>query len=291
MKVFLFLMVLLSVSSCTDEVGINQTGRNNTPPIKDKIIKQSAIVKDTIFEIKYMGQSYKTIIQVPKQTRIKGNLIALHGWNLPATDWCSKTSLCDKALKLGYIIIFPDLCKSIYTEKIYQGTRQDWKIYPTRKWFEDTLIKFIQINFKLLLPDQNNYILGLSTGARGVALLCLDNINLFKKAAALSGDYDQTKLKEDKLYNGFYGSYTKHREIWIGSENIVCRSKEFNTAIYLGHGKKDKVVPYSQTVNFYDSLKKYHPNLQINLHIDEKAEHNYKFWDSEVDNVLMFFSK
>ena len=29
----------------------------------------------------------------------------------------------------------------------------------------------------------------------------------------------------------------------FGSENIVSNVKEFNTPIYLGHGRKDKVVP------------------------------------------------
>ena len=47
----------------------------------------------------------------------------------------------------------------------------------------------------------------------------------------------------------------------------------------------------NQTIEFCDSLKKYKPNLQIQLHIDENAEHNYIYWNSEVDNVLNFFLK
>ena len=246
---------------------------------------------DTVFELKYNNTAFKTIIKVPvTNTTIKGIIIALPGWNFPADGWCNNTKLCNTALKQGFVIILPGMGESIYAEKIYKETRKDWSIYPTRKWVEDTLIKYIQSNFKLLLPSQNNYLLGLSTGARGVALLCIDCKNLFKKAAALSGDYDPTKLKADNLYNGFYGSYNEHKERWIGSENIVLSVKEFNTPIYLGHGRKDKVVPCTQTIEFCDSLKKYKHNLQVKLHIDENAEHNYKYWDSEVDNVLNFFS-
>ena len=213
MRLFLILFISCFFIFCKN----NDAKKQNI--IINQVINNAdtlALKKDTSFELKFNGTAFKTFIKVPvNKTSIKGIIIALPGWNFPADDWCNKSTLCEKALKQGFVIILPEMGKSIYTEKIYKETRKDWSIYPTRTWFKDSLIKYIQTKFSLLLPSQNNYLLGLSTGARGVALLCIDCENLFKKAAALSGDYDPTKLKADNLYNGFYGSYNYFKERWI----------------------------------------------------------------------------
>ncbi|MFA4852641.1 MAG: prolyl oligopeptidase family serine peptidase, partial [Bacteroidales bacterium] len=62
----------------------------------------------------------------------------------------------------------------------------------------------------------------------------------------------------------------------------------YKTPIYLAHGMLDQVVPPEQTIMFYDSLKKYHPDLKIKLNMPN-ARHDYLFWNSEVDNILKFF--
>ena len=138
------------------------------------------------------------------------------------------------------------------------------------------------------MPNQNNYIIGLSTGARGVALLCLDCKGLFKKAVAFSGDYDQSKMKKDGLCNGYYGKFDLFEDRWTGEDNIVNRVDEFNTPIYLAHGKCDSIVPFNQTKEFYKALKKHKPSLHVELNINDTAGHNYGFWNSEIDNALKF---
>jgi dipeptidyl aminopeptidase/acylaminoacyl peptidase len=65
--------------------------------------------------------------------------------------------------------------------------------------------------------------------------------------------------------------------------------KKFQTPIYLGHGKLDKVVPFQQTELFYQTIKKINPTLSIVCHIDEQAGHDYKYWDSELDSIFTFF--
>ena len=272
---------------------VNKTKKISSATLKinveKSVVKMVYKCRDTIFYLKFHGKMVQTTIKVPDSGVVKGVIVALPGWNYPAIDWCNKTLLCEKAFKKGYVLIMPEMGKSIYTENIYKETRKDWAVYPTRKWVEDSLIAYLQKNFSLLLPGENNYIMGLSTGARGVALICLDTKDLFKKAAALSGDYDQTQFIQDNLYNGYYGAYSTNKQRWIGAENIVYRVKEFNTPIYLGHGRKDKVVSCNQTIEFSDSLKKYKPNLLVKLHIDENAEHNYTYWNSEIDEILNFF--
>ena len=108
---------------------------------------------------------------------------------------------------------------------------------PPGNGFIEALIPYFQRQYKLLLPGQKNYLLGLSTGARGVALLSLDCPKIFVKAAGLSGDYDQTQMPNDNLMKGFYGPYTDFKDRWTGKDNAVYRFKELQVPIYLGHGE------------------------------------------------------
>ena len=232
----------------------------------------------------------KVVIRVPVKNKKKGTYLVLHGWNFPPEDWCTKTTLCKKIVESGYCIVLPDMGKSIYQERVFPVTRVDWKNTPTRRWLTDTLIPFLQKNYSLLLLNENNFIVGLSTGARGVALVALDIPALFKGAAALSGDYNQSAIPHDNLSTGFYGPYRKFKKRWDTIDNAVYRVKEFCTPIYLGHGTSDKVVPPGQTELFYDSLVKYHPQLKIRLHMP-KAGHDYIYWGSEVENILNFFNE
>lgn len=218
-----------------------------------------------------------------------GTIILLPGWNYSSMDWCTKTTFCKNAKELGYNLILVDMAKSVYSWKIYEETDKKYKKYATRQWFTDTLIPYFQSNFKLLKKGGNNYILGLSTGGRGAALICLDRPKIFKKGASLSGDFNQASIPRDQLMKGFYGGYHSFKNRWIGNDNVVYNINRFETPFYLGHGGKDKIVPKSQTQEFYDSLRSIKPNLNVIIHIDLKARHDYKYWNSEVNNVLDFF--
>jgi S-formylglutathione hydrolase FrmB len=244
---------------------------------------------DSLVKLKNGNELLNVYIKIPNQKHPIGTIVVLPGWNLPVLDWCTKTTLCQKALKQGYILIMPEMAKSVYSYELFPETRKDWLTYTTRRWFIDTLIPYFQKQYKLLLHGQKNYLLGLSTGARGVALLSLDCPEIFIKAAGLSGDYDQTQMPKDNLMTGYYGTFTSFKDRWTGRDNVVYRFKELSIPIYLGHGKADKVVPCQQTIQFADSLKKYKPNL-VTLHLDKNAGHTYGYWDSEVDHVLRYFA-
>lgn len=269
--------------------------------IQSKEIDSSAFVlpailpnisTDTSFDLKFKNYLYKTIIKVPDSSRdYKGVILALHGWNLPHTDWCDKTELCKKATEQGYIIILPEMGKSTYSNYYYPETRKDWIKYPTRKWFQDSLITYLQNEFGLLIAGQPNYILGLSTGGKGAALIALDNPDIFKAAAVLSADFDHTFFPKSGYYIGFYGQYEKFKERWIQEDNLMYSIKQYAVPTYLGHGLKDNVSPANQTVMFYDSLRRYQPDLSCTLHIDSLAKHDYPYWNSEVDPMLRFFGK
>ncbi len=220
----------------------------------------------------------------------QGNILVLPGWNFPRQDWCQKSSLCQKALARGYRLILPEMAKSMYAKQHYPETRQDWRGNPTRAWVVEEMIPFLQEEEKVMLPLQKNYVLGLSTGGRGVALLLQDLPELFLAGAALSGDFDQTLMPDDRLTIGYYGPYADFPTRWTGLDNPLQQAAKIQVPLYLGHGTEDKVVPVEQTQVFYQALRAARPQLEIVLNLPN-AGHDYQYWDSEVENMLDFLDK
>ena len=242
------------------------------------------------------GETLKTLqidgytldIRSPESGDIKGNIIVLPGWSFPKEDWCNKSQLCKKALEQGYRLILPEMGKSVYAANFYAETLKEWQKFPNKEWLTKKMIPALQKEHKILLESQKNFVLGLSTGGRGVALLALAMPKLFKAGAALSGDFDQTQMPTDNLMVGYYGTYHKFKQRWEGEDNPVKQASNWKIPLYLGHGKQDNVVPVNQTEMFYNALKKHHPTLKVKLNL-VNAAHDYAYWDSEVDNMLKFF--
>ena len=45
------------------------------------------------------------------------NLLVLPGYNFSDLEWCTKTTLCQKAAKLGFNLIFVEVKKSVYLKE------------------------------------------------------------------------------------------------------------------------------------------------------------------------------
>ncbi len=246
--------------------------------------KYLAIIKDTTLVVE--GVSVEILLPDKK---CEGYILMLPGWNFTRTDCCGKSSFCKKARKAGYCLIMPEMGKSIYSGGFFKETRQDWKKYPSRLWITNSLIPYLQQKYGYLLSGGNNHIYGISTGARGVALLALNTKNIFKSGVALSGDYDQSVMPNDNLMIGYYGTFEAFPDRWNGADNALKNAAKISIPIYLAHGKQDKMVPCSQSEKFFAEMKKQHPDGYTELHINEKAAHNYEFWDSETENAILFF--
>lgn len=240
-------------------------------------------INDTIFTI----NGHKVEIKKPVAEEI-GEMLILPGWGFSRTKWCEETQLCSLALAAGYRLVLPETFKSIYHSSVFRETRSDWKENPDRKWVIERMIPELQKHG--IFSGKENYVIGLSTGARGVALICLDMPGFFKAAGALSGDYDQTRMKDDNLMKGYYGPYEKFPERWDGVDNPFARAGEWKTPLYIAHGLDDKVVPAEQSIVFAERLKQLHPDQQIITHFPH-AGHDFKFWGSEVERVLRFFQE
>ncbi|MCX7987548.1 MAG: prolyl oligopeptidase family serine peptidase [Bacteroidales bacterium] len=227
----------------------------------------------------------------PRDNSRGKNILVLPGWNFPCDDICRKSNFCSLAIEQGYTIVLPDMKKSVYATRIYPETRPDWLQYHTRSWVTDTLIPYLQSKFQIFLFEHKNYLFGISTGGRGVALIaCFDSLKLFRAGAALSGDFDQTLMLNDNLMKGYYGSYQKFPKRWEGEDNPTKNADKIRIPIYLAHGTDDSIVPYSQSVVFYDQLKKI-SSLPHQLHIVSGAKHSYEFWSTQYSYVLTFFDQ
>lgn len=217
-----------------------------------------------------------------------GDILVLPGWDFPRTEWQKKTQLVSQARNLGYRLVFPEMKKTLYESEYFPETTLKWGPVPGAKWIKEILVPSLQ-RYGLFMPGGRNFLLGLSTGGRGVALLHLAMPDLFKGGAALSGDFDQTAMPSDNLVTAVYGAYNANRKRWTEIDNPQSGVRAWTMPIYLGHGKKDAVVPFSQTQAFFDALHEKRPDVRVQLNAPENAAHDFEYWTSEVPRVLEFF--
>lgn len=214
--------------------------------------------------------------------------MVLPGWNFPKEDWIQKTKLKTIADEKGYALILPDMKKTIYESEFFPETRMKWSPNPGLVFIKSYLIPEIQTKHHLLLVEnQKNYLLGLSTGGRGVVQISLDNPGLFSAGLAFSGDFNQEEMPKDNLMTAVYGPITEFHDRWVGKDNPTTRIEEWKMPIYLSHGILDRVVPPSQTESFCEALKKANkPNVSCNM--VKGMTHDYDFWGSELKGGFEF---
>ncbi|MEJ5363332.1 MAG: prolyl oligopeptidase family serine peptidase [Spirochaetota bacterium] len=215
------------------------------------------------------------------------NILVLPGWNFSRKRWIEETSLWQEAAKRKYNLILPEMTVTIYESQYYPETKRKWAKTPGSQWIKEICIPQLQKR-GLLLSNQFNAVMGLSTGGRGAVLTALYNKGIFKAAASLSGDFDQTRMKHDKLMTAVYGPYEYFKDRWENVDNPFAMIAEWNIPLYLGHGTMDKVTPYEQTKIYYEALKKVKPDITITFN-DCACGHDFIYWNSEVVPVLDFF--
>jgi pimeloyl-ACP methyl ester carboxylesterase len=216
-------------------------------------------------------------------------ILVLPGWNFGRTDVCMKSGFCTEALKQGYVLVLPEMLKSVYSSALFPETRIDCRRYPTLQWITDTLIPFCRNHFHIFNVGGRNFLYGISTGARGVALVAENTDSLFLAGAALSGDYDQTAMPSDRLMTGTYGPYDQFKNRWEGPDNPSLHSDRLKIPLYLAHGRHDAVVPCQQSIDFSRKIISEDPGRGHVLNLCDTCGHNYAFWNSQTEDVFAFF--
>jgi pimeloyl-ACP methyl ester carboxylesterase len=251
-----------------------------------------------IFHSSFEQQQDTTILvgSVPVDFRFpgipsRGAILVLPGWNFSRADVCNKSGFCTEATKQGYILVLPEMLKSVYSSAFFPETRADWRRYPTLRWITDTLIPFCRSRFHIFIAGERNFLYGISTGARGVALVAENTDSLFLAGAALSGDYDQTRMPSDRLMTGYFGLYDQFKNRWEGADNPSLHTDKLKIPLYLAHGMRDAVVPCEQTIDFSGKIISEDPGKGHRLQLCDTCGHNYAFWNSQTGAVFTFFKK
>jgi hypothetical protein len=232
-------------------------------------------------------------VYIPKDGKITADLLVLPGWKYSRTRWHRETDLLILADRFGYRCVFPEMNISCYESEYFRETQpwMKWSVTPGGKWIREIFLPYIRKNHGLFQPGGRNFLLGLSTGGRGVALVSLQNPGLFTAGAALSGDYNQLDLPRDNLMIGLYGLYGRFRERWSAVDNPYQAASDgkWEMPIYLGHGDSDRVVPVEQSRRFAGLLTKKYPELKMRYCEAKGQGHDFVYWNSELEGVFSFF--
>ncbi|GIV25849.1 MAG: hypothetical protein KatS3mg026_1541 [Bacteroidia bacterium] len=213
-------------------------------------------------------------------------LVLLPGWNYSRTAWCEKSSICTEALKRGYRLLLLEMGKSLYASQAFPETHPAWRRYPTLRTLLDSVFPFL-VERRWLLPGKS-YLLGLSTGGRGVVMILAHTGALFRAGAALSGDFDPHLDPRDRLLTGWYGPYSSR---WDTVDNPLRLAARIESPLFLAHGVADPVVPYQHTQRLYQLLQREKPTLPCQLHLDPQGKHDFAFWEKYARQALNFFER
>lgn len=249
-KSYFILLTGLFICACS--------GKQTSKQVTEKTMLQN---KDTTIQI---GGVDIRILTPAEGTKPAGTLLLLPGWNYSNTKWCDSTDVCSDALLKGFTVVAPNMGKSIYATEYFPETRADYRKFPTLTWL-DSALDILKSRFGLFQTPylQRNFVLGLSTGARGGALICAKKPGFFHAAALLSGDYDQTANTEDALCINVYGPYNQFPNRWKTVDNPIQQVGQISTPMYIGHGGMDAVVHVSQSIAFHDSIMAHQRNILI----------------------------
>ncbi|MBN1496582.1 MAG: prolyl oligopeptidase family serine peptidase [Spirochaetes bacterium] len=224
-------------------------------------------------------------------------LIVLHGYRQTPADWEKRTPIAAYADRYGFVLVCPAMATTLYESKYYPETVNRWAPVPGSKFIADVLMPFIRKNFGLGKSRKNTGIFGISTGARGALMLAARHPKMFGAAAGLSGDYDSSSMKNDRILTQVFGAYEEHRERWEEEANVLKRAAALKkTPVYLGHGGRDRVVPPMQTDLLAGCLRRLAEESGGDEPVVEEAMsaaagHDWGYWAAMVPEVLAFFDE
>ncbi|MGC9505483.1 prolyl oligopeptidase family serine peptidase [Baaleninema sp.] len=218
--------------------------------------------------------------------------VMLPGWDFDKARWVNETNLQALADEYGYILLLPQMGQTLYESSYYPETEMRWHpSIPGGEFMRRFFIPAMQQRHGLLVPGQQNTLIGLSTGGRGVALVALENPGLFVAGASFSGDFSQDNTPDDRLMTAVYGYYNQYPERWTGRDNPQRRVSEWQMPLYLAHGTADDIVPESQSYGFYQALVNSGAGNRVEYHPVEGAGHNFYFWGSQLRPAFEFFER
>jgi S-formylglutathione hydrolase FrmB len=320
-------LLTLTLFAATDQQGVFSFPRNGGSKVSGQSDNVSSLrlphfSQDTVYFVPCNGKSIRVEIKIARLANAsirRKMLLLLPGWNYADTQWCTRTRVCDEAVKRGYDVMLVEMGKSVYMDSLYPQMRADYRLHPTRTWLWDSVLKPLQrrsyftdqgiphepmkavnghVYYKSMQLPIPCFVMGLSTGARGALLLALEHAEAFQGCAGLSGDYNPLLMKTDNLMINCLGKYEAVPWRWRGSNNIQLRINELRVPCYLAHGEADNVVPVQQSQQLFDadedvrrSAGSSFKRSTMKLVLGKNGSHNYAFWGEQGLRALDFFEE
>jgi len=222
-------------------------------------------------------------------------LIVLHGYAQNLRDWEKNTPIETYANQHDFILVCPDMGRSMYESRFYPETTSAWNRVPGSLFIGKILLQYIRQTFNIAYERERTGIFGLSTGGRGALLVAALYNRDFGATAGLSGDYDPQSMTEDRLLTGVYGKYEENKERWKNDDNIMKLSPDLKgMPVFLSHGGKDSVVPRGQSVILAMKLKQLqrkYGGYEIIYSEKKHHSHNWRYWRSILPELMDFFNQ
>jgi S-formylglutathione hydrolase FrmB len=171
-------------------------------------------------------------------------LILLPNYGKGMTEWEKLSAVKRYANERGYILVCPDMGKTVYENDYFPETTITWHELPGGRWISAALIPWLRETFAICLTRENTGIAGVGMGARGAMLAAAKNPEIFGFAGGISGLYDASSISRNTTFVSMYGPYKEFKERWETVDNIITIAGNLaDTCIYMGHGKRERGSP------------------------------------------------
>lgn len=213
-------------------------------------------------------------------------LYLLHGLSDDHTIWQRRTSVERYAARYGIAVVMPNAHRSWYTDMVHGG-----KYYT---YISEELPRLCRSFFNGMSEEREyNYIAGLSMGGYGALKIAMANPDKFAGAASFSGAIDVCSYMAKDILDGghMWQDVFGRVEDIVGTVNDVYGTTQKQIergvglpSIYLSCGTEDGLLP---------STRKMHALLEQNgikhAYREAPGNHNWEFWDDEIQHALSYF--
>lgn len=217
-------------------------------------------------------------------------IFLLHGYSGDHNDWINRTNVVKYLNDYSFVVVTPEADNSWYTNSPVVKNR-NYEDYIVKE-----LIPYVEKRYRVISTKHGRVIAGLSMGGYGAIKFALKYPHLFYYAGSFSGAFrwpsmieKNRNLLSQSLKEAFGEKRTEH---WNKNDVLVIADtiKPINLPyLYISCGKDDPLE------GLLESNRKLVEKLQKNGVMYEyhelPGEHNWIFWDLEINNFLKRLSE
>lgn len=217
-------------------------------------------------------------------------IFLLHGFSGDHNDWINRTSLVKYLSNYSFVVVTPEADNSWYTNSPFVKNR-NYEDYITKE-----LIPYVEKRYRVISTKHGRVIAGLSMGGYGAIKFAMKYPHLFYFAGSFSGAFRWPSMIErnrnllnQSLREAFGEKRSDHwdkNDVLVLADSIKPGNLPY---LYISCGKDDALE------GLLESNRKLVEKLQKNGILYEyyelPGEHNWIFWDLEINNFLRRLSE